>query len=92
MTDERIAATLDAALARRAGRVPVSDSEPDLSAHEQAEVDSLLEVADLLWEMSHPCPALKDDPTAIMLGLVPNSALALGGKHTVERRLDRSGP
>jgi hypothetical protein len=73
MTDERIDAALDAALTQRSGRALASDSEPSLSPHEQAEVDSLLDIADLLWETSYPCPPLEDDPTAIMLGLVPSS-------------------
>jgi hypothetical protein len=80
MTDERIAAALDAALNRRAGRADMVDSELNLSPHEQTEVDSLLGIADLLWEGSHPCPALDDDPTAAMLGLVPNPVDALDGQ------------
>jgi len=72
MTDERITAALDTELERRAGRGDSAVPTVPLSPDEQAEVNSLLDVADLLWESADAgAPPLEEDPTALMLGLVP---------------------
>ncbi|MCL1900474.1 MAG: hypothetical protein FWG11_08210 [Promicromonosporaceae bacterium] len=77
MNEGRIDAALEAELERRAGRT-VSRDGTHLQVAEQAEVDSLVEIADLLWEAAdHDPPPLEDDPTAIVLGLVPDPAITL---------------
>ena len=38
---------------------------------DRAEFHSLIDVADLIWEALHEAPALDADPTAAMLGLIP---------------------
>lgn len=38
----------------------------------RAEIASLMEVADLLWEAGHDAPPLEADPVAAMLGLIPD--------------------
>jgi hypothetical protein len=79
-SEDRIVAALDAELERRAGRAPNAPI-PRLDPEERAEVDALVEVADLLWESAdHPAPPLTSDPTAIRLGLVPNPSAT--GKRT----------
>lgn len=42
-----------------------------------SELDALLDVADLLWEAAHGAPPLSSDPTAAMLGLVPDTQYVL---------------
>lgn len=80
MTDERITAALDTELERRAGRGDSAVPTVPLSPDEQAEVNSLLDVADLLWESADTgAPPLEEDPTALMLGLVPDPAVSLNG-------------
>ena len=78
MTDERIIAALDAELERRAGGGDHLAPAGPLSPDEQVELNSLLDVADLLWESTdNGAPALEDDPTALMLGLVPDPAITI---------------
>jgi hypothetical protein len=63
-------------LEARAGR-PVGAGHPELGEEDKDEVESLLQVADLLWEMGHGAPPLDSDPVAAMLGLVPDPGYAL---------------
>lgn len=49
----------------------------ELSVEARAEAQGLLEVADLVWEDAHGAPALEDDPTAAVLGLVPEAGYQL---------------
>jgi len=87
MDEERIAAALAAELERRAGRPASETHPPELDPAEQSEVDSLVEIADLLWEAAdHPAPPLESDPTAIMLGLVPDPSFVLDGKALKKHR------
>lgn len=44
------------------------------------EVESLVEVADLLWVAAHGAPPLEDDPVAAMLGLVPDPSHSLNAQ------------
>jgi transcriptional regulator with XRE-family HTH domain len=86
MNEERIVAALDAELERRAGRATDTPT-PRLDPAEQAEVDALLEIADLLWESAdYPAPPLESDPTAIMLGLVPDPSFKLDAKALKKQR------
>lgn len=72
-------------LEARAGRVTGKD-QPALSEEDRAEVESLIEVADLLWEAGHGAPPLKSDPVAAMLGLIPDPRCALDPKALVRAR------
>lgn len=44
----------------------------DLSDAERADIESLVEIADLLWLANQKPPPLVEDPVAIRLGIVPN--------------------
>lgn len=80
--DEVLANLLEA----RAGRVTGKD-QPVLSEEDRAEVESLIEVADLLWEAGHGgAPPLKSDPVAAMLGLIPDPLCALDPKALARAR------
>jgi hypothetical protein len=60
-----------------AGGAETAGSAPEERTEERTEVDSLLAVADLVWgSADHPPPPLESDPTAIMLGLVPDPSSA----------------
>ncbi len=48
-----------------------------LDSRDRTEIESLLEVADLLRERAHGAPPLNVDPVAAMLGLVPDSSRTL---------------
>jgi hypothetical protein len=72
-------------LEARAGRV-VGASKPSLSEEDQAEVDSLIEVADLLWEAGHGAPPMGVDPVAAMLGLIPDRQYSLDSKALARAR------
>ncbi|WP_027930092.1 hypothetical protein [Amycolatopsis thermoflava] len=50
---------------------------PGLTDEQRVEVQSLVDVAELLWEAGHGAPPLEDDPVAAMLGLVPDPRYAL---------------
>jgi hypothetical protein len=68
-------------LEQRARRANRSTAQTTLTVDEQADIDSLLHVADLLWEAKHDdVPPLEQDPTAIMLGLVSDPAITLDGQ------------
>lgn len=56
---------------------PATGDIPGLNDKQRAEVQPLLEVAELLWEAGHGAPPLEDDPVAAMLGLVPDPRYAL---------------
>lgn len=56
---------------------PVTGDIPGLNDEQRAEVQPLLEVAELLWEAGHGAPPLEDDPVAAMLGLVPDPRYTL---------------
>ena len=73
MTEDRIAIALEKALEIRAGRGDEITS-IELTPEEQVELNSLLEVADLVWSAGPKAvpPQLANDPTSIMLGLVQN--------------------
>lgn len=73
--DEALANLLEA----RAGHV-VNAKQPPLNREDQAEVQSLMEVADLLWEAGHSAPPLTSDPVAAMLGLIPDHRVSLDPK------------
>lgn len=79
--DEVLANLLEA----RAGRVTGKD-QPVLSEEDRAEVESLIEVADLLWEAGHGAPPLESDPVAAMLGLIPDPRCALDPKALARAR------
>ena len=88
MIDERIEATLEAELDRRDGRVVSSDPIDTHTPAEQQELDSLLDIADLLWEACDVAvPPLEQDATAIMLGLVPDPATTLDKAQLKKQRL-----
>lgn len=46
----------------------------------RAEIASLMEVADLLWEAGHDAPPLEADPVAAMLGLIPDPHVGLDSR------------
>jgi hypothetical protein len=69
------------------GRAP---SLENLDDADRAEVESLLKVADLLWEQAHGAPSLEADPVAAMLGLIPDVAHALDAAALV-RVMKRTG-
>lgn len=70
--DEALANLLEA----RAGRL-VNAKRPPLDREDETEVESLIEVADLLWEAGHGAPPLASDPVAAMLGLIPDRRVSL---------------
>ncbi|WP_285029644.1 hypothetical protein [Mycolicibacterium sp. lyk4-40-TYG-92] len=49
----------------------------DWPEQKRAEIASLIEVADLLWEAGHGAPPLETDPVAAMLGLIPDPRISL---------------
>ncbi|MGY5210066.1 hypothetical protein [Nocardia gipuzkoensis] len=67
---------LEYLLDRRSGRV-ADHGRPSLNEEDRAEVESLVEVADLLWEVGHGAPPLEQDPVAAMLGLIPDAGYQL---------------
>jgi hypothetical protein len=79
MTKDERDEALSNLLEARAGRV-TGASQPSLSEGGRAEVESLIEVADLLWEAGHGAPPLESDPVAAMLGLTPDPRYALDPK------------
>lgn len=58
----------------------------ELSDDERAEIQSMGEAADALWLIAHSAPALEDDRTAALLGLVPDHSVALDGKKLSQLR------
>ncbi|WP_332643568.1 hypothetical protein [Aeromicrobium sp.] len=70
--DDTFGEALEARLRGTEMHVRSGPSEPAPS-----ELDSLLNVADLLWETAHGAPPIASDPTAAMLGLVPDPKYAL---------------
>lgn len=59
------------------------DIESDIAASpksNRAEIASLIEVADLLWEAAHDAPPLEADPVAAMLGLIPDPHVGLDSR------------
>src|SRR5688572_2790661 len=79
----------DDALARRLearARRPVGESQPELSGGDGDEMESLLDVADLLWEAAHGATPLESDPVAAMLGLVPDPGYALDSEALARAR------
>jgi hypothetical protein len=79
--DEVLANFLEA----RAGRV-IGEDRSVLSEEDRAEVESLIEVADLLWEAGHGAPQIESDPVAAMLGLIPDPRCALDPKALARAR------
>jgi hypothetical protein len=61
-------------------------SMPELSEEERDYLDSLMDVANLLWDAGHSAPALESDPVAAMLGLLPDPRCALDPKALVRAR------
>lgn len=57
-----------------------------LTDHERRELESLLDVAEALWDTSHGAPPLEEDPVAAMLGLVPDRHSTLNPKALVRLR------
>lgn len=85
MTKDERAEVLANLLEARAGRVTGKD-QPMLSAEDRADVESLIEVADLLWAAGHGAPPLESDPVAAMLGLIPDPQCALDPKALARAR------
>jgi len=55
----------------------VSGAVSDKAAVEDSDIERMMDIADLLWEAEHGAPPLADDPTALMLGLVPDPGVAV---------------
>jgi len=85
MTKDELSEFFANFLEARAGRVTGKD-QPVLSKEDRAEVESLIEVADLLWEAGHGAPPLESDPVAAMLGLIPDPRCALDPKALARAR------
>lgn len=79
--DEALARLLDA---QHRGTRPEHLSA--LRGEDQAEVESLLRVAGLLWEAAQEAPPLESDRVAAMLGLVPDPQFALDPKALARAR------
>jgi transcriptional regulator with XRE-family HTH domain len=79
--DDALARLLDARA--RGGTEP---GPQELSDEDRREVESLIKVADLLWEAGHGAPPLESDPVAAMLGLVPDPHLTLDPKALTRER------
>lgn len=58
----------------------------DLGEAERADIESMADIADLLWEAAHGAPPLKDDPVAAMLGLVPDPQFGLDPRELARAR------
>jgi transcriptional regulator with XRE-family HTH domain len=54
--------------------------------HDQVDIASLAEIADLLWAAAHGAPPLEEDPVAAMLGLVPDPQYTLDPKALTRAR------
>lgn len=65
---------------------PVTGDTTDLSNEPTAEVQALIEVAELLWEVGHGAPVLESDPVAAMLGLIPDPRYTLDRKELSRAR------
>lgn len=65
---------------------PVAGDATDLSGEPSAEVQPLIELAELLWELGHGAPALESDPVAAMLGLIPDPRYTLDRKELSRAR------
>jgi hypothetical protein len=52
----------------------------DWSENDRAELLSLIDVSDLIWEAGHGAPPLDSDPIAAMLGLVPDPRVGLDSR------------
>ena len=61
----------------RTGKMPGLD---DLDQQTRDEVESLLRVAEMIWELGSGAPALEADPVAAELGLVPDPTRALDSR------------
>lgn len=85
MTKDERGEALASLLEARAGNVR-GGSRPSLSEDDRVEVESLIEVADLLWEAGHGAPPLKSDPVAALLGLNPDPRCALDPKALARAR------
>lgn len=58
----------------------------NLNASDRNELEELAEAADALWGAAQAAPALKDDPAAAMLGLVPDPECVLDAKRLTRAR------
>lgn len=79
MTDDHVDAAVERYLDYLAG---LAQGPPDLGGlpeAEAAQIGALFHAADLLW-LGDAAPPIEDDPVAAMLGLVPDSGLALDPK------------
>src|SRR5690625_5015556 len=63
---------LMAELLRRPQQRELILRDAELTDRERAELDGIVETADALWLAAQGAPALKDDPVAAMLGLLPD--------------------
>ena len=70
--DKQLEELLDARTAHGVGA-----ERPDVAARGDRDLEVALELADLLSEAAFAPPPLADDPTAVMLGLVPDPLVAL---------------
>lgn len=73
--DEALADVLDTRAGRSSGK-----NHRKLSEAERVEIESLVDVADLLWEATHGAPALEADPVAAALGLTTDPGRTLDSK------------
>jgi hypothetical protein len=74
MNDERDEVFEDVLDAHVQGRSP---SLENLDDTQRREIESLLRIADGLWDEAHGAPPLESDPVAAVLGLVPDRARSL---------------
>jgi hypothetical protein len=79
MTKDERDKVLEAFLDSKSRR-DVEASIANWSAEDRADFASLIEVADLMWEVGHGAPPLHADPVAAMLGLIPDPHVGLDSR------------
>lgn len=75
--DEDLRDRLVAEMLERPGERERILRDVELTDRERDELSSIVEMSDLLWLSAQGAPALADDPTAAMLGLLPDSECTL---------------
>ncbi|MCF6746559.1 hypothetical protein E9529_20225 [Blastococcus sp. KM273128] len=58
----------------------------NLDETERVDIESMADIADMLWEAAHGAPPLTDDPVAAMLGLVPDPQFVLDPRELARAR------
>jgi hypothetical protein len=76
MTKDERDKVLEAFLDSKSRR-DVEASIANWSAEDRTDFASIIEVADLMWEVGHGAPPLDADPVAAMLGLIPDPHVGL---------------